>query len=177
MTCIIASASAASLAGLIGRCQSADFRGPRPDRIHHDDLRAATLRLAHERPEVEVRDDRVRPPQHDVPAVDDLLRIDSGSGPDRGREAGGSDRAADVAIEARCTPSTRTAAGRSRPAESAPARPPSCRAGSLPAPDSSTIACHRDAMSASASSQLTRTNRPSPLAPDRFSGCSTRSGW
>ena len=76
------------------------FRGPGPNRIHHDDLRAPTLRLAHERPEMEVRDDRVRPPQHDVPAMDDLLRIDSGAGSNRGREACGSDRAADVAVEA-----------------------------------------------------------------------------
>src|ERR1700720_1269724 len=79
-TCIIASASAASLAGLIGRGQSAPSAGPGP--------------------EMEVRDDRVRPPQHDVPAMDDLLRIDSGAGSNRGREACGSDRAADVAVEA-----------------------------------------------------------------------------
>ena len=76
------------------------FGGPRPDRIHHHNLRAATLRLAYQRPVVEVRDDRIRPPQHDVPAVDDLLRIDSGPGPDGGREAGGSNRTADMAIEA-----------------------------------------------------------------------------
>ena len=76
------------------------FRGARPDRIHDHDLRAATLRFAHQRPEVQVRDDRVRPPQHDEPAVDDLFGIDAGAAADRGRQPRGRHRAADVAIEA-----------------------------------------------------------------------------
>src|SRR5688572_23564888 len=59
------------------------FRGARPDRIDHDDPGATTLRLEHEGPEVQVRDDRVRSPQYDEPAVDDLLRIDAGAGADR----------------------------------------------------------------------------------------------
>ena len=75
------------------------FRRPRPDRIDDDDLRAAALRLAHERPEVEVRDDRVGSPQHDVAAVDDVFGIDSRAGPDRRGKAGVRDRAADVSIE------------------------------------------------------------------------------
>ena len=39
------------------------------------------------------------------------------------------------------------------------------------------MAFSRAAMSASASSQLTRSNRPLPLGPTRRSGCSTRSAW
>ena len=47
------------------------LRRARPDRIDDDDLRAAPLRLADKRPVVQVRDDRVRAPQHDEAAVDD----------------------------------------------------------------------------------------------------------
>ena len=48
---------------------------------------------------MQVGDDRVGAPQHDVPAVDDLLGIDPGAGADRGREAGRCHGAADIAIE------------------------------------------------------------------------------
>ena len=147
MTCIIASASDRVAGWRDREVPVGRFRGPGPDRIHHDNLRAATLRLAYQRPEVEVRDDRVRPPQHDVPAVDDLLRIDSGPGSDGGREAGGSDRAADMAIEAAAPHRTEQPRVDATPAESAPARLPSCTGRIASAPDSSTIAFHRDAMS------------------------------
>ena len=76
------------------------FRGARSDRIDDHDLGAAALRFAHQRPEVQVRDDRVRPPQHDEPAVDDLFRIDAGAATDRGRQPRGRHGAADLAIEA-----------------------------------------------------------------------------
>ena len=44
------------------------------------------------------------------------------------------------------------------------------------APCCSTMRVQRAAMSARASSHETRVKRPSPFAPTRFSGCSTRSG-
>ena len=110
------------------------LRGARPDRIDHHDLRAAALRFAHERPEMEVGDDRVRSPQHDVAAVDDLFGIDSRSRPDRRRKARARPPRRRCSARARCSPSNRTGACRARPSGSAPARPPSCTAGSLPRP-------------------------------------------
>ena len=73
--------------------------GSRADRIDDDEPRAAALRLAHERPEVQVGDNRVGAPQHDVAAVDDLFGIDAAAGADRDLEAGRCDRAADAALE------------------------------------------------------------------------------
>jgi hypothetical protein len=71
----------------------------RPDRIDHDQSRPALPRVLDQRPVVQVRDDRVRAPQDDVPAVEDVFGIDPGAGTDRCREAGGRHGAADVAIE------------------------------------------------------------------------------
>ena len=72
---------------------------PRPDRIDDDELRAAAPRFAHERPVVEVGDDRVGPPQHDEAAVDDLFGIDAAADANRRDQPGGGHRAADVAVE------------------------------------------------------------------------------
>ena len=55
--------------GFDGQVPVCRLRGSRPDRIDDDDLRTALLRFADERPEVQVRDDRVRAPQHDEAAV------------------------------------------------------------------------------------------------------------
>jgi hypothetical protein len=46
-----------------------------PDRVDHDDLGAAALRLGHERPQVQVRRDHVAGPDHDVAGVHQALRI------------------------------------------------------------------------------------------------------
>ena len=71
----------------------------RPDRIDDHDLRAAALRLAHNRPVVQVRDDRVGTPEHDVAAVDRVLGVDPGPTADRGFQPRRRDGAADVSIE------------------------------------------------------------------------------
>ena len=42
----------------------------RPQRVDHDDPRARLARLLDDRPQVQVGDDRVRPPQHDEAAVE-----------------------------------------------------------------------------------------------------------
>ena len=76
------------------------FRGAGPDRIDDHDLRPAALGFEHQRPEVEIGDDRVRPPQHDEPAVDHLFRVDARAATNRGRHPRGRHRPADVAIEA-----------------------------------------------------------------------------
>ena len=76
------------------------LRGARPDRIDHDHLRATPLRLVHERPEVQVGDDRVRAPEHDVAAVHDVLGIDPRAGADGRGQARRGDGAADLAMEA-----------------------------------------------------------------------------
>ena len=49
-------------------------RGPRLDRVDHDDAGTVLPRLGDERPQVQVRDDRVRPPEHDETAVPEVLR-------------------------------------------------------------------------------------------------------
>ena len=77
------------------------FGGSRPDRIDDDDLCSASLRFADERPEVQVRDDRVRAPQHDEAAVYDLLGIDAGPGADGRGESRRGDGTADVPLEFR----------------------------------------------------------------------------
>ena len=73
--------------------------GAGPDGIDDDEPGPAALRFAYERPEMQVGDDRVGAPQHDVAAVDDLLGIDPGAGADRDLEAGRCHGAADVAIQ------------------------------------------------------------------------------
>ena len=148
------------------------------DRIDGDDVRAPLLRLAHERPLVEVRGRQVRAPEDDQPRLDDRLRLEAhraavdrahrggrGGRADRGAQP----RGAEVGEQARAhRPALHVAHGagevvgqdrlgavtvEGRPA--ARPRPARC-----------------------ASSQVARRNEPAPtpLGPTRTSGKVRRSG-
>jgi hypothetical protein len=85
MTCIIPRARAAS----VGR-----LRRPRSGRVDDHDRRPVRLRLADERPEVEVGDDGVGTPENDEPALRDVRRQHPGRRPDRRLDAAATARAA-----------------------------------------------------------------------------------
>jgi hypothetical protein len=64
------------------------LRGAVAHRVDDHDLRPATLRLGHERPQVQVRRDHVAGPDDDVARVHEAFRIDARGGPDRHRVGG-----------------------------------------------------------------------------------------
>ena len=148
----------------------------RLDRVDHHDPGAAPPRLGDEGPQVLVGDDRVRPPEDDEAAVAEILREHPLRAALRRRDA------------ARRAPSRRSrASGASRPSSAKKRRSRERRLddalGAHVAVREHRLAAglghdrtEPAATSSSASSQPTRSNRPSPFAPTRRSGWSTRSG-
>ena len=109
--------------GLICRCQSAASAVRVRIGSIDDELRAAALRFAHQRPVVQVGDDGVGAPQDDEAAVDDVFGIDARAGADRRRQPRARRRRRRCCDRGGCSPSIRTGAGRARPPESAPCTP------------------------------------------------------
>ena len=69
--------------------------------IHHDDLRAPVLRLANERPEMQVGDNSVGAPQEDEAALGQVLGQHPHRGAHRRLDTSGSGAAADCTFQAR----------------------------------------------------------------------------
>ena len=123
--------------------------------------------LLHARPEVQVGDDRVGAPDQDQLRLVEALRVHA-------------DRAAERRLEAGLAGATSTACGRAarRRAGGRSAGPSSCTApcpwcrrscsGRMVCGSSAASAFRRAAISSSASSQVMRSNLPSPFRPTRF---------
>ena len=158
------------LVGALGRA--------RAQRVDRDDVRAALARREHELPQVVAARERVRAPQQDQVGLGERLRVHPGRGP--GRVAGA------PASPPPSRPSSGGATRRARSTAAARRGPPApgcsraCRCpGTARSPRRRTpsrTSCSRSAISASASSHEIRSKRPSPFAPTRRSGCSSRSG-
>ena len=134
-------------------------RGVGADRVDGHDVRAGSLRLAHERPLVEVRGQQVGAPEDDQPRLDDRLRLEAdGAAVDRahrGRRGGGADRGAqprgaEVGEQARAH----------RPALDVAHGAGEVVGQDRLGPSRSSVACSPAATRAIASSQVARRNEP-----------------